>query len=151
MKILGSAYACWPQEGSEPGIGWNWAKEMARFHDVWIVTRSNNREFIEGALNDKILPKFNWIFVDLPSVIKYLKIERKSRNLYYYLWQLFSFFKVRKIHKIQNFELIHHMTYGNYWRPVFLTLLGSKIIWGPVGGGESTPKKFLWAFGPNAF
>ena len=26
MKILLSAYACEPNTGSEPNVGWNWAK-----------------------------------------------------------------------------------------------------------------------------
>ena len=28
-KILLSAYACEPHKGSEPGIGWNWAIQLA--------------------------------------------------------------------------------------------------------------------------
>ena len=29
-KILLSAYACEPNEGSEPGVGWNWAIELKK-------------------------------------------------------------------------------------------------------------------------
>ena len=29
MKILLSAYACEPNRGSEPGLGWRWALEIA--------------------------------------------------------------------------------------------------------------------------
>jgi hypothetical protein len=35
LRILLSVYACEPGKGSEPGVGWRWAVEMAR-----LVTRS---------------------------------------------------------------------------------------------------------------
>ena len=38
-----SAYACEPGKGSEPGVGWAVALEMARYHDIWVITRANNR------------------------------------------------------------------------------------------------------------
>jgi len=51
MKVLVSAYACEPHKGSEPGVGWNWVKQIARFHEVWVITRANNKEKIEEELN----------------------------------------------------------------------------------------------------
>ena len=48
MKLLISAYACEPGLGSEPGAGWNCVRQAARFHEVWVLTRENNREPIEN-------------------------------------------------------------------------------------------------------
>ncbi|NUQ42892.1 MAG: hypothetical protein HUU32_16005 [Calditrichaceae bacterium] len=31
-KILISAYACEPDKGSEPGVGWNRVRQIARFY-----------------------------------------------------------------------------------------------------------------------
>src|ERR1017187_6809913 len=51
LRILLSAYACGPGEGSEPGMGWHWALEIARLgHEVCILTRENNLPSIERAL-----------------------------------------------------------------------------------------------------
>ena len=51
FHILLSAYACEPDQGSEPGIGWNWAVSLARAgHSVWVLTRANNHEAIDRAL-----------------------------------------------------------------------------------------------------
>ena len=33
------AYACWPEHGSEPAIGWGWATSLADIgHDVTVLT-----------------------------------------------------------------------------------------------------------------
>jgi hypothetical protein len=43
-RILISAYACCPNRGSEPAVGWNWPLELARMgHEVWVITRSSSR------------------------------------------------------------------------------------------------------------
>ena len=46
-KILLSAYACEPNKGSEPEVGWQWAVNIARKHEVWILTKENNRHTID--------------------------------------------------------------------------------------------------------
>lgn len=50
MKILLSAYACEPNKGSEPGVGWSWAIELAKHHEVWALTRDNNEPIITDYL-----------------------------------------------------------------------------------------------------
>jgi len=51
LKVFISAYACEPNKGSEPAVGWQLALHMARFHDVTVLTRANNQENIEKALD----------------------------------------------------------------------------------------------------
>ena len=52
LKILLSAYACEPNKGSEPEVGWKWATTLPRLgHEVYVVTRSNNKENIQNYLN----------------------------------------------------------------------------------------------------
>ena len=36
MKILLSAYACRPNMGSEPAVGWTWVVELCKYHDLWV-------------------------------------------------------------------------------------------------------------------
>lgn len=50
MNILLSAYACEPNKGSEPGVGWGWALEWAKNHNVWVITRDNNKAVIDEYL-----------------------------------------------------------------------------------------------------
>jgi glycosyltransferase involved in cell wall biosynthesis len=146
MKVLLSAYACEPGKGSEPGIGWNWVRQIARFAEVWVITRSNNREAIEKALAEEPLPNVHWVYFDLPRWARLWKKGQRGVHLYYYLWQLGIYFLVRRLHRQVGFDLVHHVTFGNYWLPSFLALLPVPFIWGPVGGGESAPRTFYKTF-----
>ena len=53
MKILVSAYACEPNKGSEPGVGWNFVKELAKKHNTIVLTRKNNKELVFLQLNKR--------------------------------------------------------------------------------------------------
>ena len=146
LRILISAYACEPEKGSEPGIGWNWASEMGRHHEVWVITRANNRVPIEKSLAKEPLPNVHWVYFDLPGWARFWKKGERGLHPYYYLWQIGAYFVVRKLHRCVCFNLVHHVTFVNYWMPSFLVLLPIPFIWGPVGGGESAPRSFWRAF-----
>ena len=52
MKILISAYACEPNKGSEPEVGFRVVLAAARDHEVWVLTRKNNIEPLQRALTE---------------------------------------------------------------------------------------------------
>lgn len=147
MKILLSAYACEPHRGSEPGIGWNWALELARLgHEIWVLTRSANRQAIEQeGLN---LENLRFIYYDLPPWARFWKKGGRGIYVYYLLWQLAIFRKARKLSKDIAFDRVHHITFGTVRQPSFLGHLGIPFIFGPIAGGESAPaalrKSYPW-------
>ena len=147
LKVLISAYACEPGKGSEPGVGWNWVCQISRFADeVWVITRANNRPAIESALEKEPLPNVHWVYFDLPRWARFWKKGQRGVHIYYYLWQIGIYFVAKQLHKKVGFDLVHHLTFGNYWMPSFLPLLPVPFIWGPVGGGESAPNDFYKTF-----
>jgi glycosyltransferase involved in cell wall biosynthesis len=146
LRILISAYACEPGIGSEPGVGWNWTQQMGRYHEVWVITRANNQEPIEKALAAKPLPNVHWVYFDLPRWARLWKKRQRGVHLYYYLWQIGAYSVARKLHRSVGFNLVHHVTFVNYWMPSFMALLPIPFIWGPVGGGESAPRSFWRSF-----
>lgn len=140
LRVLVSAYACEPDKGSEPGVGWNWVMQIARFHEVWVITRANNRQAIEQALATQPLPQVHWSYIDLPPWARWWKRGVRGVYLYYYLWQGRAYCTARHLHAQVSFDVVHHLTFGNYWMPSWLALLPVPFVWGPVGGGESTPR-----------
>ena len=73
LKIFISAYACEPGKGSEPGIGWNVVNELAKYNEVHVLTRSNNRESIESALAEKTEATPVFHYYDLPKCLTFWK------------------------------------------------------------------------------
>lgn len=142
LKVLVSAYACRPGEGSEPGVAWNVVQQLVKYYDVWVLTRENNRSAIEGELNKNPQPGLAFIYCEPSRLIQKLNYQQRLVYLHYYLWQIQAYLVARKLHKEIGFDLVHHVTYVRYSSPSFLALLPVPFIWGPVGGGESAPQAF---------
>ena len=147
LKVLISAYACEPGKGSEPAGGWNWVLQMSRFHELWVITRENNREKIESDPFVKNATGVHWIYFDLPKSLSFWKRGSRGIQLYYYLWQLGIYRVARRLQRDHPFDLIHHVTLVKYWTPSFLVFLNRPMIFGPVGGGESGPISFRKTMG----
>jgi glycosyltransferase involved in cell wall biosynthesis len=142
LKVLMSAYACEPGRGSEPEVGWQWALQMARFHEVTVLTRANNRQVIEAALTRQEGPHPRFVYHDLPGWIRAWKRSALGVQVYYALWQRSLLRLARELHDRYLFDLCHHVTFGKLSVPSPLSKLSIPLIFGPVGGGESTPPGF---------
>ncbi|HNP27954.1 MAG TPA: glycosyltransferase [Nitrospirales bacterium] len=142
LKVLISAYACEPEKGSEPGVGWNTVTHVAEHHQLWVLTRANNRPSIELALKSNPLPTVTFVYYDLPKWSVWWKRGGSGIQVYYYLWQIGIMPLARRLQQEIGFDLVHHVTFVRYWNPCFLALLPVPLLWGPVGGGESTPGDF---------
>ena len=146
MKILLSAYACEPGRGSEPGVGWNMAIELAKHHQVWVFTSNTHRKAIEAEI--ALRPRLNlqFVYLDPFGWVYDWSVEGKRAHwdihLHYYLWQIQAYFVAKKLHSKIGFDLAHHVTYVKYSSPSFLSLLPVPLVWGPVGGAESAPYPF---------
>jgi len=149
MKVLISAYACEPGKGSEPGVGWNFVRQVARFHDVWVLTQEEARLGINASLANEPLPNVRFVYLDPPPWTLLWMKGRRGLQLHYYLWQRAAYSAGRSLHREVGFDLIHHITWVRYWMPSFLSLLPVPFLWGPVGGGESSPRAFWWSSSPR--
>ncbi len=146
-KVLMSAFACRPGAGSEPGIGWNFATHAATDHDVWVLTRPDNRESIEKYVNTDTSGAFARLkFVYVPFGKIAGKLPGKLTHVKYAMWQKNAARAAQQLHAEIGFDIAHHVTYGCYWQSSGLHKLeGISFVWGPVGGGESTPRGLLSA------
>jgi glycosyltransferase involved in cell wall biosynthesis len=148
MKVLLSAYACEPHKGSERGVGWNVAREVAKYHEVWVLTRSDqSKEEIEAELAANPIPNLHFVYFTLPFWKDSLRWGQSgAMQLHYYLWQIQAYFVGKKLHQEVGFDAIHHVTFVRYASPSFLSFLPVPFVWGPVGGGESAPPSFWQDF-----
>lgn len=146
IKVLISAYACEPNKGSEPGVGWNWAKQIAKFAETHVITRANNREVIEEEMKKSPISNLYFHYYDLPKWMGFWKKKERGLYLYYFLWQIGAYRLAKNLHRREKFDLLHHITFGNLWLPTFMPLLPIPFIWGPIGGGEQVSRIFRKAY-----
>ena len=142
-KVLVSAYACEPDQGSEPGVGWHWVEQIALDNEVWVITRKNNRESLEAELRARPNPYLHFEYVDLPRALSFWKRGQRGIRTYYYLWQFAALLKARKLHRNVGFDIGHHVTFVNDWLWSFFALMPIPYIWGPIGSHPPCPGVLL--------
>src|SRR5579864_4765887 len=80
VRVLLSAYACEPNRGSEPGVGWGTVQALAAHHEVWALTRANNRPAIERETARTPMPSVHFVYYDLPRWARWWKHGQRGRS-----------------------------------------------------------------------
>lgn len=136
LNILLSAYACEPNRGSEPGVGWNWAQQMSKFDNVYVITRANNREVIEKYLSENPNPNLYFFYHDCGRIARKVKKFPNGVFVYYKIWQKEILPLAERIVKDKKIDIVHHVTFNEYRTPGKLYQLSVPFVWGPIGGGQ---------------
>ena len=113
LKVLVSAYSCEPNRGSEPGIGWNWVCQLARFNEVWVITRNANREKIEAYLsNEPFREKMHFYYTDTTRLLWYRGpwILDYVQYLRAYFWQWACYRLAKELARERRFNAAIHIT-----------------------------------------
>jgi glycosyltransferase involved in cell wall biosynthesis len=137
-KVLISAYACGPDRGAEANVAWNLVRELSTRNSLTVLTRSTNREVIEGS-GEIWTNNIRWIYFDPHPVLSFWRQGSRGTQPFYACWQITARQWAKALLAEETFDLIHHITFGTYLLPSLLSDLGIPLIFGPVGGGESTP------------
>lgn len=143
LKVLFIAFACEPERGSEPGVGWNCVYHASRKRPVWVITDSLHRNKTEAYLARKDEQNIHMVYHALPRWCQWMWKSPLTLNLYYYLWMIGAAKIARKLHRIHRFDVAHHVSYVRYWMPTAAAEVGIPFVWGPVGGGEAAPVGLL--------
>ena len=153
MRILLVGHGCHPSLGSEPGLTWNWAWHLSSKHQVCVITHPWSREAVENYLEKHPNPNLHFSWVNLPSRWDPWNPARGERGLrlHYVFWQRAAFRKAQDLHQQYLFDLAHHVCWGTLGAPPLLWRLPIPFVWGPIGGGQSAPTKFLPYFGLRRF
>lgn len=155
LKVLISAYACSPYQGSEPGSSWGLIERLSYECELWIIveeekfkvdiTRWQNEN--PGRLSNV---RFYFIRKKRNRILR--RIWPPSYYWYYKKWQMQAFHLAKKLDKEQNFDVVHQLTMSGFREPGFLWKLPNKnFVWGPIGGMGFFPKKLLLSFGVKVF
>ena len=139
VRILVSAFACGPGFASETGNGWNWSAALADAgHEVTILTTSRRRPEIEAALREHPDRTLRVVYVD---VRRWEDIVGGQPGVYvkYLIWQWVAYRFARGLVGREDFDLVHHLSWGSLQLGSWMGRLPVPLVFGPVGGGQTAP------------
>lgn len=146
LKILISAYACSPYQGSEPGVGWGFVVELAKHHELWVIVEEEKfRADIERYLAEvtEFSKSVHFYFIPKQRNRPLRKIWPPSYYWYYRRWHQKAYELAKLLHAEIRFDLAHQLTMVGFREPGYLWQLGIPFVWGPVGGMGLFPWRFL--------
>ena len=140
-RVLMVAYACEPSGTGEHLLGWGWAYEASKDHDVVLITRPHGGEkLVDEARKAGIelhllsVPQWYWKLTQLLGGLgSWLRI---------YSWQKRMGKLAVELHRRQPFDLVHQTTFHSFRSPFAATALPIPSVWGPIAGGEGIPPGF---------
>lgn len=138
MKVFVIAFACEPNRTSEPGVGWNIVGELAKHHELTVLTRCNNRESIEAYITanpDAPHGKIHWEYYDLAEWFHKLKKKIPCGiQLYQELWQRGAAKRYKG--EFKKYDIVHHLTFGSIFFTPWAAQYTDRLVWGPIGGAS---------------
>ena len=138
MTIFIIAFACEPNRTSEPGVGWNIVGELAKRHELTVLTRCNNRKDVEAhiAANPTASHgKIHWEYYDLAEWFHQLKKKLPCGiQLYQELWQRGAVKKFKD--EFKQYDIVHHLTFGSIFFTPWAAKYTDSFVWGPIGGAS---------------
>lgn len=148
-RALLMAFACVPGVGSEEGVGWNRVLQSARFLDCDVIC--------EGRMGAAAIERYQQQHGPVPGVtfhcLPLTDLEQRgcrSKLTYYFAyrrWQQRAFALARQLHERRPFDLVHQVNIIGYREPSETYRLGAPFVWGPVGGVQNLPWRFIPGLG----
>lgn len=140
-------------------MGWNIAKELARLHDVTVITgdvkdRGFEAEYPKYVCENGEVQGLTVVYLRPTKLIAFIDRIHELPGFWamyylaYNLWQRMAYRKARELHARCPFDVVHHLTMIGYREPGYMWKLGIPFFWGPVGGGPDEPIAFhaLYSF-----
>ena len=141
QRLLVVAYSCAPGRGSEPGAGWGLVHALAEFADVVALVGSEGMAAIRKHEDETAGLEFVEV-ADTP-LGRRLRGRRLGNFVAYLAWQRRARHAATELLRDRPFDAAVHATYSALWLPSLAVDLGLPTVWGPVGGGVTTPRP-LW-------
>ena len=147
INVLISAYAVSPSWGSEPGMGWNWIINIAKYCNVFVITEGEWKEEILIASED--LPQrknLHFFFNPVSPKIRKMCWNQGDWRFYWYYrkWQRKTLRIAKEIISTNKIDILHQLNMVGFREPGYLWKLKElPLVWGPIGGMCKVPVSYI--------
>jgi glycosyltransferase involved in cell wall biosynthesis len=151
-RLLITAYHYDREFSMESRLSWHRAQQAAREYDVTVIcgrTDPSDRRPPMPADNGPERP-VNVVHLPLKRVERALMSVRATFYAGYRRWLRRAFRAAERLHAVQPFDLVHHMSFCGYREPSDGWRLGAPFVWGPIGGTHEFPMGYWRELEPLA-
>jgi glycosyltransferase involved in cell wall biosynthesis len=147
LKVLLMAYECSPYRGSEWAVGWGRLLEAAREFETHVITSRENFAALTQARSEGLLPSNVSFYTpeydeDMRELAKKAVLFAYNYTAYHH-WQQLALPLARELHTQHSFGVVHQVNVCTFREPGYTWQLGIPYLWGPVGGSQNFPVRFL--------
>lgn len=149
--VIAFAFSCEPGRGSEPGVGYSFARGLAQLSAqrrcrVLLLTRPHTAQRTREALEQEVSGgNVEVVPVTIPLwLVRMTKVPRV--RIAYVVWQLKAVICARSVVKrTAGPVVVHHLTFASDVMPTFEALLPRRVprIFGPAGSSQLINQR-LW-------
>ncbi len=147
MKLLLLAYECSPYRGSECAVGWGRMLGAAKVAETHVVTSEANFLALDRARGEGLVPANVKFYTPAPDAALRKFEEQPILFAYnyraYHHWQLLAQKLITDLHLEEQFDLVHQVNVCTFREPGYGHTLNRPFLWGPVGGTQNFPFRFL--------
>ena len=153
MKLLLICYECSPYIGSEWAVGWGRLLGAAKIAQTHVITSEANFRQLARARQEGLIPANVHVHTPPPDE-RLRRLERKPGVFAYNYkaynhWQRLAAQQMQALHAKEDFDLVHQVNVCTFREPGYGADLGIPFLWGPVGGSQNFPHRFLTALPPK--
>ena len=148
-RVLQLSYACSPVRRVGGGSGVAARLQAAKHFDTWVICEQH--EFaaeIRGYLEaEGEIPGLNFVFVPIDQrEWSWGQVHDWVWYAVLHRWHRQAYRIARQLHEQLQFDLVHQVTFCGFREPGYLWKLEAPFVWGPIGGTQNYPWRFLaWA------
>ena len=144
QRILLVAHSFDVDYSMESRLSWFRAMNAARNYDVTVLCAepfANVRCDVDPAL-----PGVQVVAVPHSMLEKRFMNSTVGFYFAYRIWHRRVLKVARQLHARRTFSLVHQVSYCGYREPGYCWQLGVPFVWGPIGGTQNVPWRFLSQF-----
>jgi len=151
VKVLISAIACNPYLGSESHFGSMAVKCLARDHEICVITTSRDQPDMERAAAAGLLaPGVRYFYAGKYKPWHPNRMHARLQGWLEYVDFVAGSLKLaRELHRRENFDLVHHLTYTTSRVASPMWRLGRPFVYGPLCGNEPFPFRLFSLLSPT--
>jgi glycosyltransferase involved in cell wall biosynthesis len=122
-------------------------------HDVTVLAAEEHASDIQAAISSpgESLANVNFRLIPWRRISWQERLFPPAHLLNYSRWLKAAYRDAQQLHAERPFDLVHQCTYVGFRVPGRLWKLDIPFVWGPIGGLENTPWRFLPMLGLSGF